>query len=150
MQLKSIIVIFSLLIFFISSTGVVVFEHHCSKSGDFIGFYTGVDHDCGEVMDQSCSQETEVDSHCCQPQVNEDIPNVSSKCCTTDVSLIQIHSDYSLSYSVFDFDNKSLPAYVDNNDLRNLSNRQVKVVRGPPDLYLTQNKKRANIQVYLI
>ncbi len=150
MQLKSIIAIFSLLIFFISSTGVVIFEHHCAKSGDFIGFYTDVDHDCGEETVQSCGRKKEVDSHCCKPQLNEDVPNVSSECCTTDVSLIQIDADYSLSFSAFDFDDQFFSVYNKSNDLSHLKVREVKISRGPPDLYLTRKKKRANIQVYLI
>jgi len=148
MQWKAIVAIFSLLIFFISSTGVVVFEHHCAKSGDFIGFYSDVDHDCGEKTVQSCNEEA--DSNCCKTQLDSHIPNASPDCCTTDVSLIQIDSDYSLSFSEFDFNNTYFELYAENNDLSYLQDRVVKINRGPPDLYLTQKRKRATFQVYLI
>lgn len=149
MSWKTIITLFSLLAFFVGSTGIIVFEHHCSISGDFIGFYSDVNHDCGEeTLEKSCKKESS--KTCCQSQNEEDVPKFDEDCCTTNVSLVKIDSDYSLNnYEINLERNYPGDVYVYNYFyfLKELVQEEP---RGPPDLRNPQSKRRSFIQVYLI
>lgn len=149
MHWKSSITLFSLLSFFISTTGVVVYEHHCSKEGDFIGLYSNVDHDCvNETVEESCERERTM--HCCQAQNEENNPKYDSDCCTTDVSLVKIDSDYSLNNANLDLENQSDSNIAAPRDFSLLQDIVQKESRGPPDFIQPQGKRRSIIQVYLI
>jgi hypothetical protein len=146
---KSVITILLLSIFLISSTGIVVYEHHCSKSGDFLGFYTGIDHDCNEeVLEKSCHKEEP--TNCCNEKVVTDLPSVDENCCSTDVSLIQIESDYSTAFQDVEFEKGYVLSVSHYFNYKALKINKEKIIRGPPDQPISQSRKRASLQSYLI
>lgn len=148
MKWKSIITILLLSIFLISSTGIVVYEHHCSKSGDFLGFYTDVDHDCNEVSEKPCHKEEP--TNCCQKKTSTDLPSVDKNCCSTDVSLIQLESDYTAVFQDIEFEKNHLFSASHFFNLKTFKIYKDRIIRGPPDQPILHSRKRASIQVYLI
>ncbi len=133
----------------ISSTGVVVYEHHCSHSETFKGFYSEVDHDCNKkkAVDH-CKIEK---ASCCKSiEIPENIPVAEEECCTTDISIYQIDSDYTKTSSS-SFDEQLFVSF----DTEFFNRRDVlfivdKTVRGPPDLSYKPSTKRSLLQVYII
>lgn len=84
-------------LFFISTTGVTVYKHHCSHGGQFYGVFVDVAHDC-EPEDTE-----EVEKHeCCTVASNKSL-ELKEDCCTSDIKVYQIDTDLALNDFKIDF-----------------------------------------------
>lgn len=134
----------------ISSTGVVIYEHRCSHSGDHIAFYTGVEHDCdGKQVKESNKKENS--SGCCKKSEKPvDEPVCKEECCSTDVSLVQIDSEYSFVESSFQFEKNNFDLNYFSDLLLETTEVSTGSNRSPPEPRISSCQKRALMQVYLI
>ena len=76
-------------LFFISTTGVIVYKHYCSHGGVYYGIFLDVNHDCA-------SEKTVEDAHACCTNPNagsEGESKFTEECCTSDVDFYQIDTD---------------------------------------------------------
>lgn len=90
-QKTNIFVLFLVGLFFISTTGITIYKHHCSHGGEFYGVFVDVAHDC-EPEDAK-----EVEKHaCCSGAISKSL-EVNEDCCTSDVQMYQIDTDLALN-----------------------------------------------------
>ena len=138
-----------LLIFSVSSTGVVVYEHYCTKSGETSHFFSEVNDACS-IENDSCEQARE--ATCCSTTETKEGAGLEENCCSTDVSFFQLISDFSYANA-----NKLLKVNSDSDWIFEESTFLVlkdgleRSLRAPPPKKsLSLSRKRALLQVYRI
>jgi hypothetical protein len=138
-----------LLVFSVSSTGVVIYEHYCTKSGERSHYFTEVDDVCLSQND-SCEQSQE--TTCCAKNNSKEDTGLEGKCCSTDVSFFQLTSDYSYTDSSELFKvNASAQSVLYCRTFFGIEYDCAIALRAPPPKKnLPQSRKIALLQVYRI
>lgn len=139
---------FSLMIYMLLSTmGVMVYEHHCKKTGTFYGVYSEFDHHCEDakkVKSTSCGNS---EKSCCKKPSNQN--QVDENCCTTNVNWIQLDVDLSTNDVDVEFDKDLNLSYFSNFSLfRPQFETKTEAIRGPPPKLLKPSQ--SSLQCYLI
>lgn len=137
-------ILFLVGLFFVSTTGVTIYKHHCSHGGEFYGVYMDVEHGCEpEVV-----QEVEIAHECCSSSSEESIQD-EDDCCESDVRVYQIDTDIASNDFKIDFSNNfTLPF---NNWFEFIIPEQLNIHvfnKAPPVLSTTQ--RLSLFQMYLI
>ena len=131
----------------ISSMGVMVYEHHCSKSGTFYGISSEFHHECEDKKKEVLKQCGSTELSCCENSSNQD--QVSDNCCSTDVNWVQLDTDLSVSSIDFEFENDLNFAFTDDFKLFQPNSKiNTEECRGPPPKLLKPS--RSLLQTYLI
>lgn len=143
-QKKNIFLLFLVVIFFISTTGVTVYKHHCSHGGMFYGVFVDVSHDCEPEIVEAVNDSNE----CCATTSSNGL-QVEEECCTSDVQMYQIDTDLATNDSKIEFVNHF--TYSFSNSLY-FSIPEYRVItisnKAPPAL--TTPKRLSLYQIYLI
>lgn len=134
----------------VSSTGVVIYEHRCSRSGNHIAFYTDVNHDCEREQTRDHCKKTNSPDCCGKTEKPFDVPGCKEECCITDVSLVQIDSEYSFVELSFQFEKNQFNQSNFRKLFSDLKEGSSESNRYPPDHKTSPSQKRALTQVYLI
>ncbi|WP_159038489.1 HYC_CC_PP family protein [Brumimicrobium mesophilum] len=143
-QKSNIFLLFLVALFFVSTTGVTIYKHHCSHGGEFYGVYVDVEHGCEpEVI-----EEVEIAHECCSSG-NENTLQVEDDCCDNDVQVYQIDTDLATNDVKIDFiNNFALPfsnsVFVSFPEYKNISTSN----KAPPSL--TTLERLSLFQSYLI
>jgi hypothetical protein len=138
-----------LLIFSVSSTGVVIYEHYCTKSGERSHYFTEVDDVCSSEKD-ACEQTQKMT--CCATNDSKKDTALEENCCFTDVSLFQLNSDYSCS-DANELLKVTFSAYsvLNYRTLLGIKDDCIVALRAPPPkTTLPLSRKMALLQVYRI
>ena len=99
-QKSNIFLLFLVGLFFISTTGVTIYKHHCSHGGEFYGVYVDVEHGC----EPEEVEEAEIAHECCSSSDQNTI-QVEDDCCESDVRVYQIDTDLASNDFKIDFIN---------------------------------------------
>lgn len=133
----------------ISSMGVLVYEHHCSRSGTFYGVFTEFDHECEEKKKEVSSHCDTSEKSCCKKTLKQEGRQVESNCCTTGVNWMQLDTDLFINDLSFDFDHDLDLAFFSSFKIFQ-PQPQVKIeeCRGPPPELL--DPSLSSLQRYLL
>ncbi|MEX2484945.1 MAG: hypothetical protein WED10_10310 [Brumimicrobium sp.] len=130
----------------ISSMGVLVYEHHCSKAGTFYGVYTEFEHHCEEEKEVSNKCESSEKSCCKKPSSKE---KITSSCCSTNLNWVQLDTDLSVNEIDFEFEKELDIAFTSNFKIfQPQPNIKIEECRGPPPKL--QKPSQSLLQSYLI
>lgn len=133
---------------FVGSSGVAIYNHHCSVSGDESSYFVEYNKGCedeGLVQDKQGATR-----HACCFSNQQNKEEINVECCSTDFQFVQIQTDLIQHHTdelqpikvVLTHSNFTLPPAVNESKFHN------KNWRGPP--VLKPQTRRALQQLYLI
>lgn len=139
-----------LVLMFLGSSGVAVFEHECTETGRCYGFFSNVEHNCEQKHETACSIEQK--DSCCKMvlEIPDDVPKLEEECCSTQVSLLKVNDAFISTDNEVTFFNPNFIVAVaelsidSHYDTGSISNKS------PPKLNISVAQQRARLQVYLI
>lgn len=131
----------------ISSMGVLVYEHHCSKSGTFYGISSEFDHHCDKKKKETSGACENSERQCCKKPSSKE--QILDNCCTTDINWVQLDTDLSVNDVDFKFEKDSNISFISDFKLFQAQSKiQTKECRGSPPKLLKPS--HSFLQSYLI
>jgi len=134
--------------FFLGSTGVIVYEHHCKKDGTSRSLFIEQEHDRDAIKEvKSCSANS-----CCSSA--EKVASNSSSfdkevCCSNSIDYIQLDTDLALEKNELQFKGLvTMPTESANENPPAVLAETSSSYRGPPPSSISE--RLASLQTYII
>jgi hypothetical protein len=135
---------------FVGSSGVAIYQHQCSMSGDETSYFVEMNRACEDVEIEMVHQKKEPTQNTCCFVDDQTSEQTCLECCSTDFQFIQLQTDLiqhhaeGLESIVF----VSTQPFLSSTPIKTWTSVQWTTLRGPP--ILKQNTRRALHQLYLI